>query len=80
MMPSTTKAHDAYRIRRAVDSGQTSQILNTVEQLIHDLNTLRDNGAPEDILEHYTSALAGLNQARRSVALASTALWKRTEP
>lgn len=79
-MPSTTKAHDAYRIRRAVESGQTSQILNTVEQLIRDLNTLRDNGAPEDVLEHYTSALAGLNQARRSVALASTALWKRTEP
>lgn len=80
MTPSATKAHDAYRIRRAVDSGQTSRILNTVEQLIHDLDTLRDNGAPEDILEHYTSALAGLNQARRSVALASTALWKRTEP
>ena len=79
MMASQSRSHDQYRIRCATSSGSCSQLARTVERTIQDINQLRDSGAPEDVLEHYTSALAGLNQARRSLTLASTALWRRTE-
>lgn len=77
-MSSQSQAHDQYRIRCATLSGACSQLARIVEQTIHDLNQLRDTGAPEDVLEHYTTALTNLNQARRSLALAGSALWKRT--
>jgi hypothetical protein len=40
---------------------------------------MRDHGAPEDVLERYTTAITLIRQARQEITLASIALWKQVE-
>ena len=59
--------------------GQLSALSSLVDLHIVQLNQLRDQGAPEDVLEAETTALARLNEVRKALADANRRLWTRVE-
>lgn len=78
-MPASHLTRDYAAARDIAASGRLSQISLDLEQHIRTINALRDQSAPEDVLEHYTTALGQLNTARRELILASNGLWTRNE-
>lgn len=78
-MVSMSRDHETLRLRCAVSSGRCDQVAGTLERLLGDVNQMRDHGAPEDVLERYTTAITLIRQARQEITLASIALWKRVE-
>ena len=65
--------------RWATICGQLSALAALVDLHIVQLNQLRDQGAPEDVLEAETAALARLNDVRKALADANRRLWMRVE-
>lgn len=65
--------------RWATACGQLSALSALIDLHIVQLNQLRDQGAPEDVLEAETTALARLNEARKALAEANRRLWMRVE-
>ncbi|ESV34293.1 hypothetical protein BLONG_1906 [Bifidobacterium longum E18] len=50
-----------------------------IDQLATSAGRLRDQGAPEDVLEDLTITLARLRETRKAVSSASRRLWARVE-
>ena len=65
--------HETQRMKRqqALAVGRIDTTSTLTDTLIRIVNAIRDQGAPEDTLEHLTMALAALNQTRRALAAAS---------
>lgn len=76
-MPAMNRDHRRKLDQWTVNAGQIAQINSQLEQQIRDLNAIRDLSAPEDVLEHYTSTLAHLRDARRQLEAAGRGLWAR---
>lgn len=68
------EAHDRRLIAKTVAAAYIF-----TDTLIGTINAIRDQGAPEDVLEHLTDTLAGLNQARRALDGASRSLCHHSE-
>lgn len=65
--------------QQALATGRVDAACIFTDTLIGTINAIRDQGAPEDVLEHLTDALAGLNQTRRALAAASRSLCHHSE-
>ncbi len=72
---------ETQRIKRqwALAVGRIDTTSTMVDTLTATVNAIRDQGAPEDVLEQLTQALTGLNQTRRALASASRRLYQRVE-
>ncbi|KFI91171.1 hypothetical protein BISA_1768 [Bifidobacterium saguini DSM 23967] len=73
--------HETQRMKRqqALAVGRIDTTSTLTDTLISIVNAIRDQGAPEDTLEHLTQALTGLNQTRRALAAASRSLYRHSE-
>lgn len=73
--------HETQRMKRqqALAVGRIDTTSTLTDTLISIVNAIRDQGAPEDALEHLTQALAGLNQTRRALTAASRSLYRHSE-
>lgn len=65
--------------QQALAVGRIDTTSTLTDTLISIVNAIRDQGAPEDALEHLTQALAGLNQTRRALAATSRSLYRHSE-
>lgn len=76
-----TPQHETQRMKRqqALAVGRIDTTSTLTDTLISIVNAIRDQGSPEDALEHLTQALAGLNQTRRALAAASRSLYRHSE-
>lgn len=73
--------HETQRMKRqqALAVGRIDTTSTLTDTLILIVNAIRNQGAPEDTLEHLTMALAALNQTRRTLAAASRSLYRHSE-
>ncbi|MBW3093386.1 hypothetical protein KIH79_10735 [Bifidobacterium sp. 82T10] len=77
MTASNSSSRQARR-RWAADCGQLDLTGSQFDHALTLLNTIRDRGASEDVLEDLTLAIGHLRQARRAVSDASRHLWPLT--
>ncbi|WP_250235823.1 hypothetical protein [Bifidobacterium longum] len=78
MMPSRRQT-ERQRCKWAAACGALDATGMLIEQLATSMGRLRDQGAPEDVLEDLTITLARLREARKAVSSASRRLWTRVE-
>lgn len=78
MMPSRRQTA-RQRCKWAAACGALDATGMLIDQLATSMGRLRDQGAPEDVLEDLTITLARLREARKAVSSASRRLWTRVE-
>ena len=67
------------RCKWAAACGELVAMGMLIDQLATSAGRLRDQGAPEDVLEDLTITLARLRETRKAVSSASRRLWARVE-
>lgn len=67
------------RCKWAAACGELDAMGMLIDQLATSAGRLRDQGAPEDVLEDLTITLARLRETRKAVSSASRRLWARVE-
>lgn len=67
------------RCKWAAACGELDAMGMLIAQLATSAGRLRDQGAPEDVLEDLTITLARLRETRKAVSSASRRLWARVE-
>lgn len=81
-MPSRARRH-ANAAKWAAACGELDAMGMLIDQLATSAGRLRDQGAPEDVLEDVledlTITLARLRETRKAVSSASRRLWARVE-
>jgi len=77
-MPSRRQT-ERQRRKWAAACGELYAIGPTPDQLATQAGRLRDQGAPEDVLEDLTITLARLREARKATMSAERRLWTRVE-
>lgn len=65
--------------RWAISVGELDMLGKQLDLMTTEANTIRDQGAPEDVLEDLTAYLGALRQARKALADASRHLYTRVE-
>ncbi|WP_179140391.1 hypothetical protein [Bifidobacterium adolescentis] len=78
-MPENRRQQERQRCKWAAACGELDAMGMLIDQLTTNTGRLRDQGAPEDVLEDLTITLARLRETRKAVSSASRRLWTRVE-
>ncbi|TPF97582.1 hypothetical protein EP30_01170 [Bifidobacterium sp. UTCIF-39] len=65
--------------RWAATSGQLDIIAAQTDHMLNTIATIRDQGAPEPVLEDLTTYLARTQEARKAITRAARTLWNQTD-
>lgn len=80
-MTTISHEHRLTRIQQrrwTATCGQLDLLVAQTDHTIRTISTIRDQGAPEPVLEALTTAIARTTEARQALARAERSLWNQT--